>query len=276
MLKFWNLLIKILKDERGALLDWGLDWMAAKKRGKAPSIMDMQWPNVGELERGVSENLLGRIGQPRQYQYNPAFDIEQPAAQKAAESTILGKLGNLPSAEEYKGKVETAKQQDIAREKEAAVRQEEEELNMYNDLGLASSTPWLNRAGELGEESLMRQGDISSGYDIYGLNYGLQADQLANQIASGWAGLGTTLGQQQVRQQQVGQQMSLDDIIRQAQEEESINQQIMAYLGQGAATPGQAYNSRMFQWQQPNTWDWLSGGSKELGAAIAAMSGTGV
>ncbi len=273
-----KLLWRILKDERGALANWALDWAAATKRGKAPSIMDQQWANTTPLQGTLSGSLLGKVGKPSQYQYNPAFDIQQPTVEKAAENTILGRLGNLPTAQDYKAKVEASTAQQIANEKTRAEAQKTEENNMYNRLGLASSTPWMTRAGELGEESLSRQKDIQTGMDIYGLDYGLNAEKAMSDIGAQWSGLGSVLGGQQAGYQKYGQQMTMTDLERQAAEEQANTNAILAYLGRGAATPGQAYDSRMFQWQQPNTWDWLSAGNKageEDVSKILAMLGMG-
>jgi len=116
---------------------------------------------------------------------------------------------------------------------------------MYNRLGLVSSTPFMARAGELGDESLMRQKDIESAMDIYGLGYGLQSEDLMNQIASGWTGMGMDLGAQQRGYQQYGQQMSMQDIIRMIEEEQGWGQQAAGLLG---STPP----------ERTITPDWLS------------------
>ena len=260
---FWE----ILKDEKGALLDWGLDWMAAKERGAPPEIRD--WEGVGDIKKRLSQNILGRIGGgARPYQRNAAFDVPQPGIEGQAEGVISKRLGQLPSAADYKAKVEAAKTQDIKREKDVAAEQKVEESNMYNRLGLVSSTPWMQRAGELGEESLTRQGDISSKYDMYGLNYGLEADKLTNDIINQYISQATGLGKTQRAGQQFGTTMSYNDLIRQLTEEEAAGAAANKYLGMGAVTPGQRYASDTTQWEQPNTYDWLSGGVKEGGGDV--------
>ena len=189
-----------------------------------------------EQRKKLSDYLTGKLGTSTQYQPNPAFDIPQPDIEKQTESVVSKRLGSLPSAEEYKSKVEAAKTSEIEREKSAADEQVNKERDMYNRLGLASSTPWMSRAGELGEESLTRQGDISSKYDMYGLDYNLQADQLADQIAKGWTAQGQTLGTTQRAGSQFGAQMSLQDLIRQIEEEQGYSNQLGGFLGQNPAT----------------------------------------
>ena len=235
-MQYINLLLAILKDERGqwqaaipAAVNLGstlLGSMFGKKK-KKEEIYD---PYAAQRSQ-YTNYLSSKLGTSTPYSYNEEFTLDQPDVEKAAESTILGKLGNLPKAEDYKAKVEAAKQQDILREKNAAAEQQTEESNMYNRLGLVSSTPWMARAGELGEESLMRQGDISSGYDMYGLDYGLKADQLADEIARGWTGEGTVLGGAQRGYQQYGQQASEEDIKRMSDEEQNYAQLMQSLIG---------------------------------------------
>ena len=179
-----------------------------------------------------ADYLSGKLGTSTPYEYNPSFDIEQPPVESAAEQTILGRLGNLPTAEEYKGKVEASKTQQIANERLRAEAQKEEESNMYNRLGLVSSTPWMTRAGELGEESLGRQKDIETGMDIWGLDYGLNAEKAMSDIGAQWTGLGSVLGGQQVGQQQWGQQMSMSDLERLLSEEMGYSGLMSSMLGQ--------------------------------------------
>ena len=232
MRNWMRLLVKILKDERGWIIPAAIAAMGAGGLMSAFGGEDEDIYDPYSALRGQYTNYLqGKLGTTTPYKYNEAFNLQQPEVEKAAESTILGKLGNLPQAEEYKGKVEAAKKQQIAREQERAKGQLDQEREMYNRLGLVSSTPFLTRAGELGDESLMRQGDIESAMDIFGLGYGLQSEDLMNQIASGWTGLGMGLGAQQRGYEQYGQQMSMQDIIRMIEEEQGWGQQAASLLG---------------------------------------------
>jgi hypothetical protein len=236
-MKNWlKLFFAILKDERGiwpwvipAAISAGSAILGgmSKKGEEEEEIYD---PYAG-LRGDWTKWLEGKIGTSTPYQRNPAFDIQQPPVEEAAKSTILGRLGNLPTAEEYKGKVEASKTQQIAREKERAETQRLEEQDMYNRLGLVSSTPWMTRAGELGEESLGRQKDIETGMDIYGLEYGLGAEKTMSDIGAQWAGLGSVLGGQQAGYQKWGQQMSMNDLIRMIEEEMGYGQMAAGVLG---------------------------------------------
>ena len=179
--------------------------------------------------------LTKKLGQRTPYQYNSAFTIPQPGIEKQTEDVVSKRLGSLPSANTYKEQVTAAKTQDIAREKLATEDQVTKERDMYNRLGLSSSTPWMSRAGEIGDESLMRQGDISSKYDMYGLDYNLKADQLANQIANNWTTQGQQLGSTQRLGSQFSTTASLQDLIRQIEEEQANNNAIGRFLGENPA-----------------------------------------
>jgi len=268
MKKLFKLLFEILRDERG-----GLPLIAGAVLGGSTLLGGLLGKNKKKTEvydpyaalRGDYQTYLqGKLGTSTPYSYNPEFELEQPQVESAAESTILNRLGNLPSAEEYKGKVEASKTQQIAREKERAFKQQEEEKNMYNRLGLVSSTPWMTRAGELGEESLGRQRDIESGMDIYGLEYGLQADELANQIAGQWTGLGTTLGSAQRGYEGYAQQMSMEDLQRMINEEQQYSQMSGSLLGSYAPQVTTSY--------EPNTWAQLAGTGQDIGKMMLLSS----
>ena len=261
MRNWMRLLVKIIKDERGWV--WPLIAAGAgaylssqsKKGEEEESIYDPYEALRGDW----SKWMQGKLGTSTPYKYNEAFNLDQPGVEKAAESTIMGKLGNLPQAEEYKQKVEASKAQQIAREKERAGEQLGQEREMYNRLGLVSSTPFLSRAGELGDESLMRQGDIESAMDIYGLGYGLQSEDLMNQIAQGWTGAGMNLGAQQRGYQQYGQQMSMQDIMRMVEEEMGYGQQAAGLLGSNPP-------------ERTLTPDWLS----QLGGSLTNIGSLGL
>ena len=176
--------------------------------------------------------LTKKLGTSTPYKYNEALTIPQPGIEKQTEDVVSKRLGSLPSANTYKEQVTAAKNQDISREKLATEDQVSKERDMYNRLGLSSSTPWMSRAGEIGDESLMRQGDISSKYDMYGLDYNLKADQLAEQIANNWTTQGQQLGTTQRQSSQYSTTASLSDLIRQIEEEQANNDAMGKFLGQ--------------------------------------------
>lgn len=179
--------------------------------------------------------LTKKLGTSTPYQANPAFNIPQPAIEAQTEDVISKRLGSLPSANTYKEQVGAAKTQDIEREKLATEDQVNKERDMYNRLGLSSSTPWMSRAGEIGDESLMRQGDISSKYDMYGLDYNLKADQLAEQIANNWTTQGQQLGTTQRGGSEFAVNASLEDLIRQINEEQGTSNALGQFLGRNPA-----------------------------------------
>lgn len=255
------LLWKILRDERGiapvvagAAILGGSSLLGSIFGKKKQSTYD---PYAG-LRGDWQTWLRGKLGTSTPYEYDPAFALEQPPVEKAAESTILGRLGKLPTAEEYKGKVEASKAQQIAREKERAETQRLEEQEMYNRLGLVSSTPWMTRTGELGEESLGRQRDIETGMDIFGLGYGLEAERAMSDIGAQWTGLGGVLGAQQRGYQQWPMQMSMADIERMIAEEMGYGQLAGSILG---GTPPQVSYT-------PNIWQNLGTTGQDIGSLM--------
>jgi hypothetical protein len=89
----------------------------------------------------------------------------------------------------------------------------------------------LTRKGEIGEEKEAGARDIETGMDIFGLNYGLNAETAMDQIAKGWTGMGTVLGGQQAGYQKWGQQMSMADIERMVSEMMGYGSQAAGVLG---------------------------------------------
>jgi|SRR3990167_124908 len=216
MLKF---LLKLFKDEKGtvwwqdALISAGSTALAESMKGEDEYKRLEPYSDYESMMSNVARQIGQRVGQPGA-QYTGSFNIPQPGIEAQTERILGEKLGNLPSAASYKQQVEASKTQQIAREKERAGEQKTEEEGMYNRLGLVSSTPWMARAGELGEESLGRQKDIETGMDVYGLEYGLQADELANRIANQYLSQGQILGQAQRGYGQYPLQMNYDDWVR--------------------------------------------------------------
>ncbi len=265
----FKLIVRILKNEDGidpvtaGALVLGGSTLLGGLFGKNKKEEEIYDPYAG-LRDDWSKWLQGNIGTSTPYKQNEAFNLQQPAVEKSAESTILGQLGNLPKAADYKAQVEASKTQQIAREKERAVAQQDEERNMYNRLGLVSSSPWLARSGELGEESLGRQKDIETGMDIYGLEYGLNADKTASDIGAQWTGLGTVLGGQQTGREQYGQQMSMQDLQRMIEEEMGYGNLAGGLLG--ANPPEKTVTST------PNFWSQLGGTGQNVGQMMMLKS----
>lgn len=258
-------ILKILKDERGIVSNI-FSYLGSRQRGKPPQVAEFQWPNVGELQRGLSGDLLGKIGQPSQYEYNPAFTTMQPEVEKAVESTVLGKLGNLPK---MRGDIQDIHQRYYGAQKEQMQErfgeEQEAQKNMYNRLGLASSTPGLAASTTLGRKQEQELGVLSADIARQGIDQEMRATELAEQIINQYMTQGQVLGQAQRGYEQFAQQMSMQDIIRMAEENNMTVSQIMQYLGQGAVSPEQQYTSKLFGWQQPTGWDWAASGMRSMG-----------
>lgn len=257
----FKLFLRILKDERGidpilgAGLIMGGSTLLGGLLGKQKTTVQEPYSGYYGMMGDVSEQIRQRIGQPGAA-YTGGFDIPQPEVERATEETILGRLGDLPEARSYEEKLEASKTQQITREKERAAEQMAEEAEMYNRLGLVSSTPWLGRAGELGEESLGRQRDIETGMDIYGLEYGMSADKLAADIANMWTTQGSVLGGAQRGYEQYPIQMAYEDWKRQQDEPYK-----WASLGMG----GQMQPSYT---QEPNIWSQVGQTGQDIGSLL--------
>jgi hypothetical protein len=267
-----NLLVEFLKDNKG--IDPGTAMLVGSGIMGGSSLLGgllgkskgggMIEPFPGYF--GLGSDLVSRIREKMKtpgMEYPGILSTTQPEVERVAESTILGKLGNLPSKEEYTSKLEAAKTQQIAREKERAATQKEEESNMYNRLGLVSSTPWLTRAGELGDESLMRQKDIETGLDLYGLEYNMNADKLIDDIANRWISQGQVLGQSQRGYQQNALTAAYNDWLR-----AYLEPYQWATLGSSVLGSG----SPMYSSGTPNIWSNLATTGQNIGQ-LYLMSG---
>lgn len=266
-MKWLKLLWLFLKDERGF---WGqiaaavapsvLGYLGQKKRGKPQGVGDFQWTGAEGLKGKFSENILGRIGAPSQYKYQPQFGLQQPGVEKAAEGTIMGKLGQPPTVSGYSADI-TAKH--YAARKERLGERHEEEVrqvkDMYNRLGLVSSTPGMKGVSDIRRQHGLELEDISSQLMYEDIQREMDANKLVEDIMLAWTGQAQALGGAQRGYEQFGMKMSMADLERQLGEEQMYGGQAMQYLGMGAPSPKQGYQSRMFQWGQPNAWDYALG-----------------
>ena len=258
----------VMKDERGEPMSMAMALLYGSGIVGGSSLLggllggedeETQWNYPGQQKLGSSfVNLLkSKLGQ-RGTAYPNSFNIPQPGIEAQTESILSNKLGNLPKAEDYKAKVEASKTQQIAREKERAADTMEEEKNMYNRLGLVSSSPWLGRAGELGEESLGRQKDIETGMDIYGLEYGLNADKVTNEIANQYLTQGQVLGQAQRGYEKYPIEMNYSDWLRQEEEPYKWAGLTSGFLGGNPPT----------MTSQPNLWSNLATTGQDIGSLL--------
>lgn len=174
---------------------------------------------------------------PEEYKYKSEFGLDQPKAETAAEKTILGKLENLPTMQQdILGANEKYYQ---ARKARMGIRHEEEikdVQNMYNRLGLVSSTPGLEAQTKLGRTQQAEFGELEAGLMREGIDQEMKARALAEEIASMYVQQGQVLGQSQRGYQQYGQEMSMKDIQRMEQAGLSREQIMGSILGGSAPT----------------------------------------
>lgn len=175
----------------------------------------------------------GNLGKTTPYTYNSAFDIEQPVVEKAAESTILGKLNNPTSnVSDYSAATKQYSDAYKASQQEIFDRERNQAKDMYNRLGLVSSTPGLTAQTDINKSQRIAA-DLSDADLMYkNLDRTLTAQGLdVNQLNS-ILSQASTLGQTQRQSQQFGQQMSMTDIERQMAEEDNRARLMSAMLGQ--------------------------------------------
>lgn len=213
--------------------------------------------------RGQYQNYLGgKLGTSTPYKYNPAFELPQPDVEKAVESTVMGKLGNLPQmrtdiqdiGNKYYGAQKQQMQTRHADELEAT-------KNMYNRLGLVSSTPGLtaqtNLGRKQGEEFNVLEADIAR----QGIDQEMRAQAQAEEIANMYLGQGQTLGAAQREYSKYPIAMSQADIERMVNEEQG-------YAGLAGGLLG---NNPPETYFQPNFWSQFGGAMQDVGTNVATM-----
>lgn len=247
-------------------------FMSGQARGKVPSIGDFDWTNSQALKEKLSSSVLGKIGKPTQYKYNEAFNIDQPDIEKQAEGVLGNYLAN-PTTNVSDYSEATKKYSDAAKASRAETYAEEEKKtkDMYNRLGLVSSTPGLTAVGDLNRKQATEANLLDSELAYQNLDRTLKAQGLDVSQLSNILGQSLNLGGVQRQGQQFGQQMSVADLERMAAEEQANNSAILSYLGMGASSPAEQYKSRIFQWGQPNTWDYLGQGMDDALSVMAMM-----
>jgi len=272
-----NLLLRILLDERGswgyvavAVASTAASYLGSKKRGKPDSVGDYDWTRTGEIKDKLSQSLLDRQANPTQYKYNPAFDIQQPAVESAAEKNILGYFDN-PNKNVQDYSEATKKYSDAAKASREQSSQNEitKAKDMYNRLGLVSSTPGLTAVGDINESQRVANDLFDSELMYKNLDRQLSAQGLDVSQLNSMLGQAGNMSNTQRQGQEYSQQATMDDLNRQEVERNNTIQAMMTYLGIGTSSPLQQYQSRLFQWQQPNGWDWASTALKSGASAYA-------
>lgn len=225
-------------------------------------------------QRGSFMNYLGsKQGTSTPYSYNPAFETDQPDVESAAQSTILGKLGN-PTDYGKNFKEISDNYYNAAKEKRAASAEEEVKStqDMYNRLGLVSSTPGLEAVGKVREQQRLDENALATELANNNIANEMTAQQYGDQSALNWTNAADVLGNQQRGYQQTAIGMSQDDINRMTDEELSYAQMMASILG---ANPPQRTVS-----YTPDTWSKvgqvLGGNSEGIGSVLSLLGKMGM
>lgn len=269
MKKLAKLFLSILKDERGGIfgsLTKAPDWLGGERYtdmlGLGKGTTEVYDP-YADLRKKWTDWTSSKLGTSTPYKYNTAFDIEQPAVEKAAESTILGKLNN-PTSNVSDYSEATKKYSDAykASQQEAFDTERTQAKDMYNRLGLVSSTPGLSALGDIDESQRVSSNLFDADLMYKNLDRTLTAQGLDINQLNSILGQAQTMGQTQRQSQQYGQQMSLQDIERMVNEEYGYGQQAASILGQ--TPPEQTYN--------PSWWEQLLGVASEVAPQVATAA----
>jgi len=235
----FKLLWEILKDQRGF---WGAvaGTVLGSKLAKDKGSTDVYDP-YADLRKKWQDTTMEGLGKSTSYSQNPAFNIQQPGVEKAAESTILGKL-NSPGGNVKDYSAATKQYSDAAKAsmQESYDRERVSTNDMYNRLGLVSSTPGLSAIGDVNESQRIAENTMDADLMYKNLDRELSAQGLDVNELNSILGQAGNLGQTQRAGQQYSQGMSMQDIQRQLAEKMGYGAQAASILGQ--TPPEQTYN----------------------------------
>lgn len=256
-----KLLLKILKDERGGLPLIGgllmggstlLGGLLGKNKEKTVD------PYAG-LRGDWQSWLQSKLGTSTPYKYNEAFTLDQPEVEKALESTILGGLdkgANLKTdIYDTMQKYQQARTDTLEKQKEEDIKSTQ---NMYNRLGLVSSSPGLEAQDKVRSDYGLKINELSADIAREGIGYEMDATKLAEDIINQYMGQAQALGGAQRGYQQYGQQMSLADLQRMVEEEMGYGNIAGSILG---SNPPETY-------YEPNMWSQIAQGGQDIGSLL--------
>lgn len=266
-MKLLKLFWAVLRDEEGiapliaeaAILLGGSTLLGSLfgKKKKNEEIYD-PYADLREKYKGW---LTGKLGTSTPYEDNPAFNLEQPAVEKATESTILGKL-NTP--ETYKGYSSDITNQLYSARKARLGESFTDEMNktkdMYNRLGLVSSTPGLTAQQDVAESQRLAEDDLSAQLMYEDITRELEAKKLADESLQGWTSQGQALGGAQRGYEEYAQQMSVADLERLLNEEMGYGREAGSILGSNPPERTVSYT--------PNIWAQLAQTGQNIGSTM--------
>lgn len=199
-----------------------------------------------DLREQYKTYLGKKLGTSTPYSYNSAFEITQPNVEKAAEDTILGKLkSGVSNVSDYSEATKKYSDAMKASRNETYAEEAQKTKDMYNRLGLVSSTPGLQAQSDLSRKQATEANLFDSELAYKNLDRTLQAQGLDITELNNILGQARTLGQTQRASQEYTQQASESDIARMANEELSYAQLANSLLGNNSPTT--TYNPSMIE-----------------------------
>ncbi len=280
-MKLLNLIWKIVKDESGFNISFGGDNSGSNSGGgtdlTGAGIMGLSsilgsvlgknkqeiYDPYAAIRGDVQSYLKGKLGTSTPYEQNPAFNLDQPAVESAAEKSILGYL-NKPTSNVSDYSAATKKYSEDTKASMAASYADEmnKTKDMYKGVGLVCSAPGLTAQGDVAESQRLAQNQFDSELMYKNLDRELQAQGMDIGQLSDMLGKANVLGQNQVGRQQYGQQMSMQDILRKVAEASGYSGQAM-----GLATSEQPTNILT-----PNLWSNLGQTGQDVGSLMLMNS----
>jgi bacterioferritin (cytochrome b1) len=264
----FKLFIRILRDEKG------FEWGSAAAGAATGAATGSTFGPVGTVVGGIGGAILGglskkkkkeeiydpyaaqreqykqyltdKLGTSSEYEYNPEFEIDQPEIESAAEEAILGKIQGGVTPYEYSSDI-TQKYYDATKARQQASFDEEKKsaADMYNRLGLVSSTPGLQAQQNISEKQRLSEEELSSQLMYEDIARELYGTQMAEDIYSDYINKGLTLGETQRESEEYTQNMSMEDLARKIAEEQYWSSSMGTLLGLNPAERTVSY--------QPNT-----------------------
>lgn len=255
-------ILKLLLDERGfdPFLTGGLIVGGGALLGGLLGKNKQQTidPYAG-LRGQYQEYLSGRLGKRTPYTYNPAFELPQPEIEKQTEATISERLANLPSVRTDIQDISNRYYEAQKAQKQARFDEEQRsQKDVYNRLGLASSTPYLSARDDLVRKQGLEFDVLEADIARQGIDQEMKSRALAEEIANMYLSQGQQLGQLQREYFRFPIEMSMADIERMTQEE-------LAYAGLAGSLLGGNPPEYYFE---PNIWSQLGTTAQNIGTNI--------
>ena len=261
-----KLLLRILKDQKGILplvagaAIAGGSTLLGSLLGKNKKDEEVYDPYAG-LRGDWQTWLQGKLGTKTPYTQNPAFDVAQPAVESAAEKSILGYF-NKPTSNVSDYSAATKKYSEASKASMAETYADEmnKTKDMYNRLGLVSSTPGLTAQGDVAESQRTAQNLFDSQLMYQNLDRTLAAQGLDVSQLQGMLGSASTMGAAQTGRQEYSQQASMADIQRMIDEEMGYGSQAAGVLGGNPPERTVSYT--------PNIWSNLATSGQNIGQML--------